>query len=300
LIEGFKMRSTSSLKERTSGAAREWGRADAAASFAVLLLIAGCAGAQKPAENKGEVAVEVERVLPKAESLDASAVEVTLKIVNPTDAPIKIDRIDFQVDTKDVAGVLKGSAPSSATIESQQAAELTFAQSIKFPEDKDAYQAVLGRGTIPVDMTGSVVLADGTKLKFESHRSVATPSLPQFVVFDAQAARYEQEGLDVTLFLRMINENVFPVTIETVKYTVYIEDKKIKSEQAIAVKLLQGGAEEYEVTTILDSKMFPEKGKVKSILASGKVGYKVTGKIALTRLDIPFEITNEIALAGGE
>lgn len=269
-------------------------------STLLAIVLAGCAAPQKPAEDKGEVSVEVERVLPKAESLDASAIEVTLKVVNPTDSPIKIERVDYEVDTKDVAGVLKGSAPSSATIESQQAAEVTFAQSIKFPEEKEAYQAVIDRGTIPLDMKGAVVLADGGKLTFTRKGEVATPSLPHFVVFDAQAARYEQEGLDITLFLRMINENVFPVTVETVKYTVYVEDKKIKSEQAISVRLLQGGAEEYEVTTILDSKMFPEKGKVKQILASGKVSYKVSGKIALTRLDIPFEHVGEIALAGGD
>jgi LEA14-like dessication related protein len=268
-------------------------------SLSVVLLLAGCAAPQKPVEAKGEVEVQVERVLPKAESLNASGLEVTLRVVNPTDAAIKIDRIDFEVDTKDVAGVLKGSVPSSATIETSQAAEVSFSQSINFPEDKDAYQAVISRGTIPIDMKGAVVLADGTKLKFERKSEVATPTLPTFVVFDAQAARYEEEGLDVTLFLRMINENVFPVLVETVKYTVYVEEKKIKSEQALSVKLLQGGAEEYEVTTILDGKSF-EKGKVKQILASGKIGYKVSGKMALTRLDIPFEHTGEIELAGGE
>jgi LEA14-like dessication related protein len=264
-----------------------------------LAFVAACAAPQKPVEQKGEVEVSVERVLPKAESLDASALEVTLRVVNPGDTPIKIDRIDFEVDTKDVAGVLKGSTPSGATIEAQQAAEVTFAQSIKFPEDKDAYQAVISRGSIPLDMKGNVVFDDGKKLSFERKGEVATPSLPQFVVFDAQAARYEQEGLDITLFLRMINENVFPVVVETVTYTVYVEEKEIKSEQAISVKLLQGGAEEYEVTTILDAKSF-EKGKIKQVLSSGKIGYRVSGKIALTRLDLPFEHTGEIELAGGE
>jgi LEA14-like dessication related protein len=259
-----------------------------------------CASQEKVVEQTEDVAVGVERVLPKAESLDASAIEVTLKIVNPGSGPIKIDRIDYELDTKEVSGVLKGSAPSSATIESQQTAEVSFTQSIPFPDDKEAYKAVIDRGTIPIEMTGSVVLGDGTKLKFEKRGAVATPTLPQFIVFDAQAARYEEHGLDVTLFLRLINENVFPVSIEGVRYTVYVEDKKIKSEQAaVGVRLLQGGAEEYEVSTILDEKTF-EKGKVKALLAEGKVTYKVSGKISLPRLDIPFEHTGEIELAGGE
>lgn len=259
-----------------------------------------CASQEKIVEQKADVAVGVERVLPKAESLDASALEVTLKIVNPGSGPIKIDRIDYELDTKDVSGVLKGSAPSSATIESQQTAEVAFSQSIPFPQDKEAFKAVIEKGTIAYEMTGSVVLGDGTKLKFEKKGEVATPTLPQFVVFDAQAARYEEDGLDVTLFLRLINENVFPVSVEGVRYTVFVEGKKIKSEQAaVGVRLLQGGAEEYEVSTILDEKTF-DKGKVKALLAEGKVAYKVTGKINLPRLDIPFEHNGEIELAGGE
>ena len=71
-----------------------------------------------------------------------------------------------------------------------------------------------------------------------------------------ELAHREQDGLDVTLFLRLINENVFPVTIEVVKYTVFVDDKKIKSEQAaLGERLLQNGATEYEVSTVLDEKL---------------------------------------------
>src|SRR5262249_20597219 len=163
--------------------------------------------------------------------------------------------------------------------------ELTFGQSIPFPEEVEAYKKVIERGTIPVDLTGAVVLGDGKRITFDRKGQVATPTLPQFVVHDAQAARYEKEGLDVTIFLHLVNENVFPVTIEQVRYTVFVEDKKIKSEQAaVGVKLIQGGAEEYEVTTILDDSSLA-KGKVKQILQAGKVSYKVKGKIVLPRLE---------------
>jgi LEA14-like dessication related protein len=268
-------------------------------SIFAALMIAGCASSQKPVEQKGQISVSVQRVLPKAESLDASGIEVTLRLENPVDEGRKIDRIDYEIDTGDVAGVVKGSTPTNATIEANQAAELSFSQSIKFPEEEEAYKAVLARGTIPLAIKGAIVLGDGTKLTFDKKTEIATPTLPQFIVFDAQAARYEKEGLDVTLFLRMVNENVFPVTIESVRYTVFVADKKIKSEQAIGVRLLQGGAEEYEVTTILDGKSF-EKGKIKEVIASRKIGYKVSGKIDLPRLDIPFEHVGEIELAGGE
>jgi LEA14-like dessication related protein len=252
-------------------------------------------------KDSGDVSVTVERVLPKAESLDASAIEVTLKLYNPTSSPVKIERIEYEIDTKDVSGVLKGAAPSAATIESSQAAELSFTKSVPLPtQDKQAYQEVIARGTIPADLRGAVLLGDGRKLKFERHGEVATPTLPKFVVYDAQAARYQKEGLDVTIFLRLINENVFPVTVEGVKYTVYVEDKKIKSEQAaIGTKLLQGAAEEFEVTAILDDKTF-EKGKVKQVLSHGKLAYRVVGKLDIPELEIPFEYNGEIELGTPE
>lgn len=274
--------------------------ARAAPLIAAAAFVASCRSTQKVEAEDADVSVIVDRVMPKAKSLDASAVEVTLKLMNPSDQPVKIQRIDFEIDTKDVSGTLKGSSASGATIEAAQTAEVTFLESIPFPEEKDAYKVVLGRGTIPANLKGEVVLGDGTKLPFERKGEVATPTLPQFIVFDAQAARYEREGLDVTLFLRLVNENVFPVTIEVVKYTVYVEDKKIKSEQAaLGVRLLQGAAEEYEVSTVLDDKSF-EKGRVKSILDAGRVSFRVTGKIVLERLEIPFDHTGEIELGSGE
>lgn len=270
-------------------------------SASILLLststLAACAAqapATKPAD--AEIAVIVARVLPKAESLDASAVEVTLEVDNPGDSAIQVSRVEYAVDTGDVSGTLKGSTSSAATIEAAQKASITFVQSIPFPEDADAYKAVLERGTIPANLEGVVVLGDGRKLPFARKGEVATPTLPTFIVFDAQAARYEEEGLDVTLFLRLINENVFPITIEAVRFTVFIDDKKIKSEQAaLGQRLIQGGAEEYEVSTVLDEKALG-KGRVKKILQAGKVGYKVTGKISLARVQIPFEHVAEIEL----
>jgi LEA14-like dessication related protein len=267
-----------------------------------LLLLAGCKSTPTNGGNNGaEVAVTVDRVLPKAESLDASAIEVTLKVANPTSSPVKIESVEYEIDTKDVGGVLKGSAGSGTTLESQQTAEVTFQKSVPLPTgDKQAYQDVIARGTIPADLKGSVVLGDGRKLAFERHGEVATPSLPKFVIHDAQAARYEKEGLDVTIILRLVNENVFPVTVQGVKYTVFVEDKKIKTEQAaIGTKLLQGASEEFEVSATLDDKSFDKK-KVKQVLANGKLTYKVVGKLDIPELEIPFEYNGEIELGKPE
>jgi LEA14-like dessication related protein len=267
---------------------------------AAMFSLAACSSTQKVEGGGSNVEIVVERVLPKAESLEASALEVTLKLMNPRAEPVKLTRIEYEIDTKDVGGVITGQSAASDTIESSQTALVTFNERVPFPKEQDAYQAVLARGTIPANLKGSVVLADGTKLPFERRGEVATPTLPQFIVYDAQAARYEREGLDVTLFLRLINENVFPVMIEQLRYTVFVEEKKVKSEQAaLGLRLIQGGAEEYEVSTIIDQK-FLDKAKLKEVVEAGRIAYRVTGKIVLPRLEIPFEHTGEIELASGE
>ncbi|MCK6548835.1 LEA type 2 family protein [Myxococcota bacterium] len=260
-----------------------------------VLFAAACASTPPPpAKPQGEVLVEVERVMPKTESLDAAAVEVSLKLSNLTDTPLRIERVDFEVDTAEVSGVLKGSSPSAGDVGPSQSAVITFGQSIPFPTEKDAYEKVLEKGSIPADLKGAVVLADGRKITFEKKGEVAAPTLPKFIVHHAQAARYEKDAVDVTLLLRLVNENSFPVSIDVVKYTVYIEGKKVKSEQAaLGERLIQGGASEYEVGVEMDPKTV-DKVKLKKVLDSGRVGYKVSGKVVLPRLDIPFEHTGEI------
>ena len=259
-------------------------------------LLAGCA-TQKAAGPK-DVAVRVGQMLPQNKSLDASAIAVKLELFNPRPKGVTIDKIDYQIDTGEVSGVLKGSSDGGATLESQQTAEVEFEQSIPFPEDRAAYQQVLEKGTIPVNVTGTVHFADGSSADFERQGAVATPSLPKFMVYDAQAARYGEEGLDVTFFLRLVNENVFSVTIEQVEYAVSINGKELKKESsAIGSRLPSGAGQEFEVSVILDPQSFPE---VKAILSEGKLDYTVTAKVNVAGLELPFEFTKPIELGSGE
>jgi LEA14-like dessication related protein len=122
--------------------------------------------------------------------------------------------------------------------------------------------------------------------------------LPKFTVYDAQAARYGTEGLEVTFFLRLINENVFSVTIEQVDYTVAINGKELKSESgAIGTRLPSGAGQEFEVGVVLDPKSF---GDVKTILSEGKLDYTVTAKVQVAGLELPFEFSKSIELGSGE
>lgn len=269
-------------------------------AMACASVLVACAGNQKPAETKGTLDVSVERVMPMAESLDASAVEITLKLFNPTSKPVQVTGVSYSIDTDDVSGKLEGTADSGATVDPQQEAELKFRHSIPFPKDVDTYRAVIERSTIPVSLRGTVALGGGGSVGFERVSEVATPSLPKFVVHEAQAARYGKDGVDVTLFLRLINENVFAVMIEGVNYTVFVNDKEVKSEQAaIGIRLMAAAAEEYEVGSVLDEASY-DKEALKVILSARSVTYRVTGKVELPRLTIPFEYVGEIELASGE
>jgi LEA14-like dessication related protein len=268
--------------------------------FAASLVLA-CSSTPKNTASGPTLGVEVDRVLPLAESLEASAVEVTLALDNPTSKAVEVESVEYEMDTKDVAGVLKGTAKSGAHVEASQRSELKFKQSIPFPADKEAYEAILKEGTIPFDLKGTVRFSNGENVAFSRVGEVATPTLPHFDVNDAQAARYGAEGVDVTFYLRLINDNVFPVMVQNVSYTVFVNDKQIRSESAGAgVRLLAGSAEEYEVSkTIGGNKDFsPEE--LKQVLAKGELTYRVEGKVELARLTIPFEHSGTIQLATGE
>lgn len=243
--------------------------------------------------------------MPLAESLDAAAVEVTLLLENPSASAVQVESVDYAFDTKEISGVLKGSVPSDAKIEPSQRAELKFKQRIPFPEEAEAYQSILEGQTIAFDLSGEVKLSNGQTLGFSRAGEVATPALPRFEVNDAQAARYGTDGVDVTLFLRLINDNIFPVLVQNVSYTVFVNEKEIRTETAaVGLRLLGGSAEEYEVSRTITASAKDAKDlsgdELKQILASGQLSYKVEGKIELSRLTLPFSHTGEIQLATGE
>jgi len=265
-------------------------------------LVLACASAPKNTGPAAAPSVEVDRIFPSAESLDASAVEVTLVLENPTDETLTVSKITYTVDTKDVGGVIEGSAESTATVGPGQKIELRFKQSIAFPADATAYAAVLERQTIPLSLEGSVVLSNGEEVDFERDGEVATPTLPKLIVNDSQAARYGSEGVDVTIFLRLVNDNPFAVLVQSCEYTIYIEDVEARSDTAaVGTRLLPTAGEEYEFSRQISGKD-PKFGDAlaKKMLASGKFNYRIEGKIDLARMTIPFKHEGTIELASGE
>lgn len=264
--------------------------------LAVGLLLAACkSGGEAAPKAEGGVSASVDRMIAGASSLSTSEVSVKLKLENGKGEAVQISGVEWSLDTGDLAGVLKGTSSPAASVDAQQTALVEFKQPIPLPEDKDAYLAVLEKGTIPVVLKGTVKLADGGSVPFERKSSVTTPLLPKFIVNDAQAARYGKEGLDVTFFLRLVNENQFAITVTSVEYAVAINGQELKREQGgIGTKLVGGAVQEFEVSIRFDQKSFKD---TKAILASQKLTYAVTGQIDLDRFQIPFELPGEINLA---
>ncbi|MBI4816572.1 MAG: LEA type 2 family protein [Deltaproteobacteria bacterium] len=267
------------------------------------ILLAACASAPKgEKKDTQEVSVEVARIIPANENLFTSAVEVVLRVENPTDSALPLDRVEYEVVTGDeVAGTIEGVANIGAAVDIAQVSEVKFAQSIPLPEDEAKYKALIDARSFPVTIKGKLVLEGGRSLAFERASEVSVPSLPNFTVYDAQAARYGEGGVDVTVFLRLINENVFPVVVERLRYTLFIADKKVKSEQtALGERIIAGAAEEYEVSVVLEGKKWSPED-LRQILSAGRVSYRVEAKLEMKRMaTIPFEQTGEITLAGSE
>ncbi len=269
---------------------------------AFLISSLGCASTPKNTGPAAELAVEVDRVMPQAESIEAAAVEITLIITNPTDSPVTVKSVEYEIDTKEVAGVQKGSATSGQAVQAQQKSELKFRQVIPLPTEAEAYKAVFARETMPIGLSGVVKFSDGSELEFEREAEVAVPSLPRFIVNDAQAARYGSDGVDVAIFLRLVNDNVFGVLVQSADYTVYVNDKKVRSDTcAVGTRLVAGSAEEYEVSKTVGGKGSDfSAAEVKEIFSKGQLSYRVEGKIELARITIPFSFDGTIQLATGE
>lgn len=259
-------------------------------------LAVSCASQQKPVKKEDPIQVRVERLFPQPKSLDASNLQVSLEVYNPKSTAVTLSAIEYTADTGDVAGVLEGTSDVGVSIESGQTAVAQFDIVVPFPGEAEAYQAALDRETIPVKVAGQANFGDGTVLDFERQGAVATPSLPNLIIHDAQAARYGKTGLDVTFFLRLVNENPFSITVGNVRYTVLIEGEQMKEQQAgIGARLVAGAAEEYEVSIVLDEKSYEN---VDELLESGVVNYVVRGTVSIKEMEIPFEYDGKVELAG--
>ena len=115
--------------------------------------------------------------------------------------PVSIEGVSYTIDTKEIAGVLTGALKDKKQLAPGATHEISFKQEIPFPSETKAYLATLERGTLPIVLSGTLTLGDGAKVQFKRQSEVATPTLPKFVVHDAQAARYGKAGIDVFFYV---------------------------------------------------------------------------------------------------
>ncbi len=260
---------------------------------ALVLGTWACASQPKQTVAEADPVVKVERLFPQADSLDAAKLLVKVSVGNPRADAVMLNSITYQVDTGDVAGVIEGQVDVNSAVESEQLAEAEFEVEIPFAsEDVEAYKAILAQETVPLTVKGNANFDGIGAIPFERAGAVVTPSIPKFVIHDAQAARYGDAGLDVTFFLRLINENTFTVTVSEVNYAVEVYGKKLKEQQAaIGSSLVAGSAQEFEVSVVLEEKTFPGVSKQ---LKSGVLEYRVVGAVTIDDVEEGFEHPGEI------
>ncbi|MEO1228986.1 MAG: LEA type 2 family protein [Myxococcota bacterium] len=260
----------------------------------IVLFASACAGGQPPAPP-APVEARVSRILPQSTALSTSRMSVKVEVYNPRAEAVGVKDIAYALDTKDVAGRIEGTVDVNGTLEPEQRATLDFDVDVPLPKGSEDLARLGAMEVVPADLSGQVRISDGSSVSFTKKSGLAIPTLPQFIVFDAQAARYEKKGLDVTLILRLVNENGFTLPVQSVAYTVEVSGKELRSDEAgVGTRLTAGAAEEYEVSLILDDSSYDG---VDALLRSGVVDYIVQGKVQTKDFEVPFRHAAKIELA---
>lgn len=265
------------------------------------VLAVGCASPQAaPEAPKEPPQARVARIFPQPNSLSATDVVVTIEVFNPRSTPLTLTEVEYSIDPGDLATKVTGTSEPKGTLEPGQGAEIEFSESIQFPTEPEAYLATLKRGTVPIKLMGVAKFSDGSTAKFERQGNVAAPSLPKLVINDAQAARYDgDKGIDVTLFLRLINENTFNVVVEELRYAVGLNGKELKTGKDVGIRLVANAVSEYEESAVVDQNEFGRAG-VRSIIADGKVTYSVKGHVDVRGMEIPFSHQGDVKFGSNE
>lgn len=267
--------------------------APAAAALGAL----ACAGSE-PAAPPAPVQAKVARVFPKTKSLETSVLSVKLEVYNPRATPVELTEIRYRLDTHDVAGVVESTVVVGGRLDAEQVAKVDFDIDVPLPAGDGLVALVAEETSPPADLGGTVMLADGTTAGFERKTALAMPTLPRFSVHDAQAAQYQEKGIDVTFFLRLVNGNPFTQPVKGVRYTVFIGEEEVRSSEAgVGTRLTAGAAEEYEESITL------EEGKYEGLarlIQAGVIDYRVSGEVRTQGLTVPFDLTGTIDLGSTE
>lgn len=254
-----------------------------------------CAGGQSagpmpPAE------VSVERLIPSVDSMREVSVTTKMTVRNPRDEPVVVEGVRYSV--RSVEGpewTVENQLQAGQSLPAGQTVQVALSQPIELPSEDEAYLETLRMDTVPVVMQGVLRLADGTETQFEKKGSIAAPNLPRFIVHDAQAAVYEEEGIEVTFYLRLINENPFSVVVESAEYAISLEGKKVSEGTAgIGVRLAAAGVQQYEVNVNVDEETFGAGYKDK--MSAESLSYQMEGSLLVQGMTVPVTTSGDLRL----
>ncbi|MGF1509535.1 MAG: LEA type 2 family protein [Myxococcota bacterium] len=243
--------------------------------------------------------VTVKRMLPTNLDLQTTRIAVELAILNPRTVPVTVEDIDYAVLLS--AGPLQlrrgGHLNQVGPILAGETVNVEFDERLNYPirADVDSYLELLKADSIPAVLRGKIRLRDGTESSFERRSSLVPPNLPRFMVFDSQAATYESQGIDVTFYLRLVNENPFGVVVDAVEYAIELDGRGV-SEGTVgrAVRLIPGAVQEFEVVTSVDEQSYGRGWKEK--LTKGVLRFRMDGVVRVSDLSLPVQQNGQISL----
>jgi len=270
--------------EREEMMKRSFAKLTAAVSAAGALV--ACAGAQ-PATPPPPVAVEIDRLFPTIENMGAVSVTAKVVITNPRDAAATLTGIEYTVTPEGDLAPASSRLDAEQSIEPGQTISTEVAASVPLPVGEAGYLDLIRANTMPVTLTGVARFSDGTTSEFTKNGAIAFPNIPELIVYESQAARYGEQGVDVTFYLRLVNENPFGVVVDTATYAVLLDGKLVREATAgIGIRLPQGSVQEYEVNTSIDQATFGDDFQKYADMDA--FSYEVRGEVVVQGMKMPF------------
>jgi len=256
------------------------------ASVALSLGAAGCA-ASEPAGPLEPVEVRVDRLYPTIESMEEVLVTAKIVLTNPRATAATLTAIDYTLTPESELEPVSGRIEVAQPLEAGQALSTEIEEAVSLPLGEEGYLELVRRNTLPIQLSGVARFGDGSTSEFSKNGAIAFPNVPELVVYESQAASYEEQGVDVTFYLRLTNENPFGTVVDRATYEVYLDGKKVSEGTAgIGIRLPQGSVQEYEVNTSIDESTFGDD--YARYLDVESFPYEVKGQVVVSGMELPF------------
>jgi LEA14-like dessication related protein len=213
---------------------------------------------------------------------------------------------DGATDTADASGD-NGAAPAAAegldgsrhagkasgVARAENTSELLVPVTLPLPSDPAVLDTVLGWKRGRVHVKGRV-RTGFTEQTIAGERDVATPSMPQLKMKNAQVAKVDGGATGEAFFVLLLdNRNTFDVTVDKIAWDIAIAGKSLRSKEDGSTSLPPSAVEEYNESIELDEKSFPAK-ELKALLRQPAIPYVVRGSIEVRGVRRDFHFNGEM------